>query len=119
LNRSRIVGAIDMGGGNDIVNLVSGKDVAQLVTLNNFTGAINATGSGPVAHNATQIATLDPTALAQTDRSLMDFTGGVSSLVRSRLNGGSASAGGATMAMAYSPDNGGAGFTKAPIPEPE
>src|SRR6202171_6108855 len=103
-----------MGGGNDIVNLVSGKDVAQLVTLNNFTGAINATGSGPVAHNATQIATLDPTALAQTDRSLMDFTGGVSSLVRSRLNGGAAAARRATQAMGFSPGNRGGRVTQAP-----
>jgi hypothetical protein len=115
---SRIVGAIDMGGGNDIVNLVSGKDVAQFVTLNNFTGAINATGSGPVAHNATQIASLDPTALAQADRTLTDFTGGVSSLVQGRLNGVS-STNGTAMAMAYAPDSGqgnrnGALLTKAP-----
>jgi hypothetical protein len=58
---SRILGAIDMGGGNDVVNFVSGGGVAQLVTLNNFTGTINTSGVGPVVHNANQIATLDPT----------------------------------------------------------
>jgi len=104
---SRIIGAIDMGGGSDVVNFRSGKDVAQLVTLTNFTGTINASGSGPVTHSATQLATLDPTALAQTDRTLMDFTGGVSSLVQGRLNGVAPSANGAVMAMSYAPESGG------------
>ena len=116
---SRILGTIDMGGGNDVVNFVSGKDAAQLVTLSNFTGAINTSGSAPVVHSATQIASLDPTALAQADRTLLDFTGGVSSLVQGRLNGVSPSANGAAMAMTYAPDSGqghrsGALSTKAP-----
>src|SRR5262249_15535633 len=84
---SRIIGAIDMNGGNDVVNFRADKDVAWLVTLKNFTGTINNVGSAPQVHSATQIATLDPTALAQTDRTLLDFTGGVSSLVQGRLNG--------------------------------
>jgi len=112
---SRIIGAIDMGRGNDVVNFISGKDVAQVVTLNNFTGTINASGSAPVVHSATRIASLDPTALAQADRSLMDFTGGVSSLVQGRLNGVSPSASGAVMAMSYAPEDSHAGpFVKAP-----
>jgi uncharacterized protein with beta-barrel porin domain len=116
---SRILGAINMGGGNDVVNFVSGKDAAQLVTLNNFTGAINTSGRAPVVHSASQIASLDPTALAQADRTLTDFTGGVSSLVQGRLNGVSPSANGAAMTMAYAPDSSqghrnGALFTKAP-----
>jgi uncharacterized protein with beta-barrel porin domain len=115
LSGSRIIGAIEMGGGSDVVNFVSGKDVAQLVTLNNFTGTINTSGSAPVVHSATQIASLDPTALAQADRTLMDFTGGVSSLVQGRLNGVSPSANGAVMAMSYAPETSKAGpFTKAP-----
>jgi outer membrane autotransporter protein len=115
LTGSRIIGAIEMGGGSDVVNFVSGKDVAQLVTLKNFTGTINASGSAPVVHSATQIASLDPTALAQADRSLMDFTGGVSSLVQGRLNGVAPSANGAVMATSYAPDDSHAGpFTKAP-----
>jgi uncharacterized protein with beta-barrel porin domain len=112
---SRIIGAIDMGSGDDVVHFVSSKDVAQLVTLQNFAGTINNSGNAPAVHNATQIATLDPTALAQTDRTLMDFTGGVSSLVQGRLNGVSPSANGAMMAMSYAPENSNAGpFTKAP-----
>jgi uncharacterized protein with beta-barrel porin domain len=112
---SRIIGAINMGFGNDVVNFVSGKDVAQLVTLNQFAGTINASGSAPVVHSATRIASLDPTALAQADRSLMDFTGGVSSLVQGRLNGVAPSANGAVMATSYAPEDSHAGpFTKAP-----
>jgi hypothetical protein len=120
LTGSRIIGAIDMGVGSDVVNFISGKDVAQLVTLNkNFTGTINASGSAPVVHSATQIASLDPTALAQTDRTLLDFTGGVSSLVQGRLNGVAPSANGAVMAMSYAPESGqdnghGGPFAKAP-----
>jgi uncharacterized protein with beta-barrel porin domain len=115
LSGSRVIGAIDMGFGNDVVNFVSGKDAAQLVTLKEFTGTINASGNAPVVHNATQIASLDPTALAQADRSLMDFTGGVSSLVQGRLNGVAASSNGAVMATSYAPEGSHAGpFTKAP-----
>ncbi len=112
---SRIIGAVNMGGGNDVVNFVSGKDVAQLVTLSAFAGTINASGSAPVVHSATRIASLDPTALAQADRGLMDFTGGVSSLVQGRLNGVAPSANGAVMAVSYAPEDSHAGpFTKAP-----
>jgi Autotransporter beta-domain len=100
---SRIFGVIDMGGGNDVVNFVSGGGVAQVITLNNFTGTINTSGVGPIVHSATQIATLDPTAFGQTDRTLMDFTGGVSSLVQSRLGG--APPNGSIQAVSYAPDS--------------
>jgi uncharacterized protein with beta-barrel porin domain len=104
---SKIIGAIDMGGGNDVVNFRSGAGVAQLVTLENFTGTINTSGPGLVFHNATQIATLDPTAFALADRSLLDFTGGISALVQGRLAGADAngwpSAG--ALAVRYAPDD--------------
>src|SRR5262249_21383618 len=100
---SRILGAIKMGGGNDVVSFVSGGGVAQLVTLNNFTGTITTSGVGPIVNNAFQIATLNPTAFGQTDRTLMDFTGGVSSLVQSRLGG--APSNGSIQAVSYAPDS--------------
>lgn len=106
LSGSRIVGLIDMGGGADTINLVNNitvtSKVSSLTTLLsgtilpnviNFTGTVNASitvnnSSGlPSVLTATQLATLDPTALAQTGRALMDFTGGVSSLVQGRLGG--------------------------------
>jgi outer membrane autotransporter protein len=100
---SRILGAIDMGGGNDVANFVSGGGVAQLVTLNNFTGTINTSGVGLIVNNTHQVATLNPTASGQTDRTLMDFTGGVSSLVQSRLGG--APPNGSIQAVSYAPDS--------------
>jgi hypothetical protein len=124
---SRIVGTVDMGGGNDTVNVVGVVPVTKisslttLVTPNliNFTGTLNAgfasfTTTNPVVQTATQVATLDPTAFGQTDRTLMDFAGGVSSLVQGRLNGTTPSSNSAMAAMSYGPESGQGGVFKAP-----
>ena len=102
---SQIIGAIDMGGGADTINIVNNTPVfsrvssffkllsANALNLINFTGTINTaavtvdTGGMPAVQTADGIATLDPTAFGQADRTLMDFTGGISSLVQGRLGG--------------------------------
>ena len=135
LQGSRIVGAVNMGGGADVINIVNSVSLASrqsslttlltadtvLQNVVNFGGTVNTsntivnTSGLPTVQTATQIATLDPTTLALADRALMDFTGGVSSLVQGRLNGVSPSASGSMTAMAYAPDSGNARpFVKAP-----
>jgi outer membrane autotransporter protein len=128
---SNIVGVVDMGHGADTVNAlvfapttkVSSLTSVAIPTLVNFDGKLNVSFNnggfaGPTAQAGTQLATLDATALGQTDRTLADFTGGVSSLVSGRLNGVSPS-GGNMMAMAYGnsdaqSDKRGGMFAKAP-----
>jgi hypothetical protein len=117
---SKIIGAVDMGGGADTLNLVGAAAITSRVSslsrilavdlpnLINFTGIINtinnvAIPNGlPAVQSGNSIATLDPTAFGQADRTLMNFTGGISSLVQGRLSGGAAS-GSAVQVVSFAP----------------
>jgi len=115
------------GGGADVVRFVAGPDISWLVTLQNFTGTINGSGGAPFRHQRQQIATIDPTAFALTDRTLMDFTGAVSSLINSRF-GEMAPVGSLRPGTAFAPQSGvsmlaGSAFdsiprSRAPMPRP-
>jgi uncharacterized protein with beta-barrel porin domain len=126
-NTSRVIGKIDFGDlahlGNDVLNIaniavISAKPSSLTTLLTpadvlanviNFFGTVNSSaavvdaGGRPFVVNGNQVAVLDPTALSQQDRTLLDFTGGVSTVVTGRLNGNIAQSSG-MMAMSYSAD---------------
>jgi hypothetical protein len=100
---SRIVGPINMfGGPTALLNFVGGN---YLYTLNSLTGVTINTNGAPFAVRGNSVAVLDPTALALEDRSVMNFTADVSSMLQDRfhampVSGGAAGGGG----MGFAPD---------------
>jgi hypothetical protein len=100
---SRLIGPVSFSaGGFNAFNFVGGNYLytfssAAPVTL------FNASGAPFVVNNTTgQVAVLDPTAISLTDRTLMQFSGGISSMIQGRLNGPTLS--GATMqAVTFAP----------------
>jgi uncharacterized protein with beta-barrel porin domain len=120
-NGSSIIGLIDMGHGADVINVDAVPQIPKGISmlfratsaviftlkqqLENFDGVINIIGGGGSASVQPSVtvngrsASLDPTALAQQDRSLMDFSGGMSSMVQGRLGG--AATGSGPQAMSY------------------
>src|SRR5450631_3755200 len=84
---SRIVGAILLGDG-DTVNVQTGRGISSMLTFTpNGAFSLSAGGTQPFVISGNQIATLDPTAFALADRSLMNVTGGISALVQNRFGG--------------------------------
>jgi Autotransporter beta-domain len=98
---SRIIGGIQLGT-NATVNFAGGN---WLLTFNTLAGATINTNGAPFAVNGNSVAVIDPTALALEDRSVMNFTGGVSSMLQDRFNGMPVSGGvGGGGAMGFAPD---------------
>ena len=78
---SILVGAINLGGGGDTVNFMTG---GQNLT---FSGVVptTVTSTVPYVVAGSQVATVDPTPFAMADRNLIDFTSGVSAAVSDRF----------------------------------
>lgn len=114
---SRIIGNIDLGAG-DTVNIHSGRDIAWLLTfgacgcggLVNTGSSAFVSGGAPYVIAGDQIATLDPTAFSLADRTLVDFTGFISSLLANRFGEFS---GTGTTASAFAPVSSGGGAAAA------
>src|SRR5450759_4862056 len=82
---TRITGAILLGA-NDNVSVVTGRDVSSLTTFTpNGPFTLTASGSAPFVVVGNQIAVVDPAAFGMADKSLLDFTGFISSLLGSRF----------------------------------
>jgi hypothetical protein len=80
---SRVIGAIDLVSAKDTVNFIGGN---WLFTFNTLAAAtINANGA-PFVVAGNRVAVLDPTAFGMADRTLMNFTGAVSSMLHSRFD---------------------------------
>jgi uncharacterized protein with beta-barrel porin domain len=81
---SRIAGSITLGGPAKTLEFIGGNYLYTLNTLN-FVN-INTHGA-PFVASGNIVAVLDPTMLALEDRSLMNFTGGVASMLQDRFGG--------------------------------
>jgi uncharacterized protein with beta-barrel porin domain len=81
---SRVIGLVNLGTQN-IVNFGGGSYVFTFGGPNGPTGATITAGGAPFVVSGNQVATIEPTAIGLADRALMNFTGGISSLVNSRF----------------------------------
>src|SRR5262249_55524416 len=98
---TRIQGAILLGAG-DTVNVVSGAGVSSLLTFTpNGPFTLNGSGAAPFVVSGNQAATLDATPFGLADKTLMDFTRGISGILGS-LGGAGAAAGG-PLSSAFAP----------------
>ncbi|WP_334433427.1 autotransporter outer membrane beta-barrel domain-containing protein [Bradyrhizobium sp. AZCC 1610] len=97
---SRIIGAINLGGGGDTVNM---RAVNQNLTFDTLTGA-TVGGTVPYVVSGNRIASVDPTSFATAGSVLSDFSRSVSAIVPA-FDGVTASGGGGTSAFA-APDGG-------------
>ena len=91
LQGSRIIGAINLGGGGDTVNM---RAVNQNLTFDTLAGA-TVNGTVPYVVSGNRIASVDPTSFATAGRVLTDFSRSVSAIVPA-FDGVIASGGGAS-----------------------
>ena len=94
---SRIIGAINLGGGGDTVNM---RAVNQNLTFDTLSGA-RVTGTVPYVVWGNRIASVDPTSFATAGTVLTDFSRSVSAIVPA-FDGVTASGGSSAVAFAAS-----------------
>ncbi len=95
---SKIIGAINLGGGGDTVNFRTGNQNLTFDTLARAT----VTSNVPFVVSGNRAVTIDPTSLAASDRIVVDFTREISGLVSGRLNEAAANRGSGVSAFAPS-----------------
>jgi hypothetical protein len=74
---SRIIGAINLGGGGDAVNFRGGN---HNLTFDTLAGA-TVTGTTPFVVSGNRAVAVDPTPFAMADRNLMDFSRTISAVI--------------------------------------
>ncbi len=97
---SRIIGAIILAGGGDIVNFRTGN---QNLTFDTLAGA-TVTSNVPFAVSGNRVATIDPTAFANANTTLMDFSRGISSVLGNRFGTMATAPAGAALGFAPQSD---------------
>ena len=98
---SRIIGAIKLGGG-DNVTVNAGRDISSLTTfMPNGAYTLQVSGGAPFVVAGDRVAVVDATGIAGADRAVMDFTRAISGLLHQRGEETQSGPG----AMAYAADN--------------
>ncbi len=77
---SKIIGAINLGGGGDTINFRTGN---QNLTFDTLAGA-TVTSNVPFVVSGNRAVTIDPTTFGMADRVVMDFTRAISGIIDDR-----------------------------------
>lgn len=103
---TRVIGLVALGS-QDTVNFRGTSYVFTFSGPNGPTGATITAGGAPFIVSGNQVATVEPTAFGLADRAMMNFTGGISSVVNSRFGSMAPVGTGAPGASGFAPGTSG------------